>query len=89
MSLWEEKLLSTFQFGQPPNRIDLINGIDSVSFDEAWKSRIDNEIEWKKQQIFVYYIGLNELIKNKESIRRGKDLENLKYLESSGDNLKK
>ncbi len=77
------------QFGQPPNRIDLINRIDGVTFDEAWKSRIENEIEWENQRISVFYIGLSELIKNKESIRRGKDLEDLKYLKSSKENLKK
>jgi len=78
-----------FQFGQPPNRIDLINKIDGVAFDEAWKSRIENEIEWESQCILVFYIGLNELIQNKEATRRGKDLEDLKYLKSSRENLKK
>lgn len=62
---------------------DLINRIDGVTFDEAWKSRIEDEIEWENQRISVFYIGLSELIKNKESIRRGKDLEDLKYLKSS------
>ncbi len=28
-----------FQFGRPPNRIDLLNKIDGVEFDEAWATR--------------------------------------------------
>jgi hypothetical protein len=28
------------QFGRPPNRIDLLNHIDGVSFAEAWASRV-------------------------------------------------
>ncbi len=28
-----------FQFGVPLNRIDLINSLDAVSFEEAWESR--------------------------------------------------
>ena len=30
-----------FQIGQPPNRIDILQIVDGVSFKEAWRSRID------------------------------------------------
>lgn len=36
--LREEKLV--VQFGRPPNRIDLLNRIDGVTFTEAWRHRI-------------------------------------------------
>lgn len=29
-----------FQIGVPPNRIDIITGVDGVTFDEAWGSRV-------------------------------------------------
>ena len=33
------------QLGYPPNRIDLITGIDAVTFEEAWASRIMGELD--------------------------------------------
>jgi len=30
-----------FQFGVPPNRIDLLNDIDGVAFDDAWPRRTE------------------------------------------------
>jgi hypothetical protein len=27
------------QFGRPPNRLDLMNAIDGVDFEEAWRSK--------------------------------------------------
>ena len=32
------------QFGRPPNRIDLMNSIDGIEFDEAWAGRLMVEI---------------------------------------------
>jgi len=29
------------QFGQPPNRLDLINAIEGVEFGEAWEGRLE------------------------------------------------
>ena len=31
-----------FHMGVPPNRIDLLTGIDGVAFDEAWASRVES-----------------------------------------------
>lgn len=68
------------QFGIPPNRIDLINKIEEVSFDDAWKGKVSEEMTVKDQTVPVYYLGLQQLIKNKEALKRPKDLEDLKYL---------
>jgi len=68
------------QFGVPPNRIDLLNTIEGISFQEAWRNKKTEYIVFKKQKTPVYYIGLRELIKNKEKVQRPKDLEDLKYL---------
>jgi hypothetical protein len=71
------------QFGVPPNRIDLISSITGVSFKDAWKSRIREKVIIKKRLFPVFFIGLDQLIKNKEAIRRHKDLEDLKYLRTA------
>src|SRR4051812_16235061 len=33
------------QIGFPPNRIDLVTGIDAVTFEEAWTSRLNAELD--------------------------------------------
>lgn len=76
------------QFGVPPNRIDLMNSIDGVSFEEAWKGKVEEEIKISGHKYSVYFIGLKELIKNKEAMNRYKDLEDLKYLRARKSKLK-
>jgi len=68
------------QFGVPPNRIDLMNFIDNVSFSEAWKNKVTDKLRIYKKNVTIYFIGLDELIKNKETINRPRDIEDLKYL---------
>jgi predicted nucleotidyltransferase len=68
------------QFGVPPNRIDLINKIENVFFKEAWGNKVSELITVNGKIISVYFIGLHQLIQNKESLERPKDLEDLKYL---------
>lgn len=69
-----------FQFGVPPNRIDLINAIENVKFEEAWQNKEQVKISNKREEFKIFYIGLNELIKNKKAISRYKDKEDLKFL---------
>lgn len=69
------------QFGVPPNRIDLINSIDAVTFTDVWASRTQEKIEIKGEKYQVNYIGLKQLIKNKKAVKRYKDLDDLQYLE--------
>jgi predicted nucleotidyltransferase len=69
------------QFGIPPNRIDLMNSIDGVDFDEAWKKNKKEQIKVGGNIVSVYYIGLEHLIKNKASSGRDKDLDDLSYLQ--------
>lgn len=68
------------QFGVPPNRIDLINQISGVTFRDAWENKTIDRIESAGEEIPIYFIGLEELIKNKKAIGRPKDMEDLKYL---------
>lgn len=70
------------QFGVPPNRIDLINNIEAVNFDDAWKNKLTVTVAIYKESIQIFYIGLDDLIKNKQSIGRNKDKEDLKFLKA-------
>jgi len=71
-----------FQFGVPPNRIDLMNKIENVSFVSAWDSKKDVSIEHNNTRFKIHYIGLNTLIKNKEAVNRNRDKDDLKFLKS-------
>lgn len=58
------------QLGIHPNRIDLITGISGVSFEEAWMNRRQGEIDG----VPTYFIGREELIRNKVATGRRRDL---------------
>lgn len=73
------------QFGAPPNRLDLLNAIDDVSFREAWPNKTIVSIKVRDVKVPVYFIGLDDLIRNKEALGRYKDLEDLKYLKKVRD----
>ncbi len=68
------------QYGVPPNRIDLINDIDGVSFDEVWTGRVDAVMSSDADDIRLPFIGRAELILNKAASGRPKDLDDLEYL---------
>ena len=68
------------QFGVPPNRVDIINTIESVNFKEAWINKKEDIFKDKKREFKIYYIGLEDLIKNKTGVNRNKDKEDLKFL---------
>jgi hypothetical protein len=69
-----------FQFGVVPNRIDLISKIEAVNFKEAWQKREIVKINTGNEIIEVYFIDAENLIKNKEMLKREKDIDDLKYL---------
>jgi len=58
-----------FQIGVPPNRIDIITGIDGVTFDEAWGHRVHSA--YGDQTVMV--IGVEDLIRNKSATGRPQD----------------
>jgi len=69
------------QFGRPPNRIDLLNQIDGVEFEEAWKDRVTVEIPNQTSQTQACFIDLKNLLRNKRASSRPKDLDDLRALE--------
>ncbi|CAL1516289.1 nucleotidyltransferase [Chitinophaga sp. MM2321] len=65
------------QIGYPPLRIDILNTIDGVVFEEAvsgmQKIQIDNDFA-------IYYIGLTDFLKNKQASGRKQDLSDIKEI---------
>lgn len=68
------------QFGRIPNRIDLITSVNAVTFENAWENRLEEKITIDDEEYPVYFIGLEQLIKNKENINRPKDIDDLEFL---------
>lgn len=76
---------TTFQVGQPPARIDILQQIDGVSFDEAWENRVEGFIE---DEIRVAVISRSDLIRNKLASGREQDILDAKKLRSAKDDPK-
>ncbi len=70
----------TTQIGYPPLRIDILNEIDGVDFKEAFANmqKIDAD------GLIINYIGLNDLIKNKQTTGRPKDVSDVQELKKIG-----
>jgi hypothetical protein len=69
-----------FQIGQPPTRIDILQQIDGVSFDEAWDNRIEGFLDG---EIRTMVISKNDLIRNKLASGREQDLLDVKKLRAA------
>ncbi len=71
--LMPEKVI---QLGYPPNRIDLITDIDGLEFNECYKNRHLVEID----ELAIFFIGLEDLLKNKRATGRHKDMNDIENL---------
>jgi len=71
---------TTFQIGQPPARIDILQHIDGVTFDEAWENRIEGIIDG---QIQAALISRDDLIRNKLATGREQDILDVKKLRTA------
>ena len=71
---------TVFQFGIAPVRVDLMTSIDAVSFEDAWKQRIETHLS----RIPISIISLQDLIRNKEAAGRDNDRIHLQRLRSRG-----
>ncbi|MBV8750865.1 MAG: hypothetical protein JO103_14260 [Candidatus Eremiobacteraeota bacterium] len=68
---------SYYAMGVPPNRIDVLNTIEGITFDEAWSGRV----EGRHGDELMLVIGIAELIKNKRAVGRPTDLIDVERLE--------
>lgn len=64
------------QLGYEPVRVDIITSIEGCSFKEVWKNRKSGMYGKEK----VFFIGKNELIKNKKASKRKQDKIDLDIL---------
>jgi len=72
---------TTFQIGQPPARIDILQRIDGVPFDDAWVNRVEGLIDG---EIRTAVISREDLIRNKLATGREQDALDVKTLRSAG-----
>jgi hypothetical protein len=64
------------QFGVAPHRIDFTMSIEGVSFDEAWRDRIESELSGHK----VWVLSRKHLMRNKKLVARPKDIADIAML---------
>lgn len=66
------------QLGRAPNRIDLLTSISGVTTDEAFATKVSAILN----DIPVFILGKDALIRNKRAVGRPQDLADLETLES-------
>ena len=66
-----------YAMGVPPNRIDVLNTIEGITFDDAWPHRVEGH--HGEQRMWV--IGEDDLITNKRAVGRPSDLVDDERLE--------
>jgi hypothetical protein len=62
---------SVFQIGVPPSRVDVLQKIAGINFEEAWQNRFETEID---TDIPTSVISRDDLIRNKLAVARPQDL---------------
>ncbi|WP_423148886.1 DUF6036 family nucleotidyltransferase [Rubrolithibacter danxiaensis] len=65
------------QLGYPPLRIDILNSISGVTFELAYKNRIQGEFDGLQ----IPFISIQDFIQNKKSTGRNKDLGDIDLLQ--------
>jgi hypothetical protein len=73
---------SIFQIGMPPSRIDILQRIDGVTFDEAWRSRIEGLVDG---EIPAHIISREHLIENKLVSGRTQDIADVEAMRKAAD----
>jgi predicted nucleotidyltransferase len=66
------------QIGHPPLRIDILNTIDGVKFEDAFPNKLFVDVNG----IEVKYIGLKDFIENKTASGRSQDIADLKEIKN-------
>lgn len=70
------KVDNVIMMGREPYRIDILTAISGVSFNEVF----ENSMMYNDNNLHIRCIHINELIRNKESSGRLKDLADAAYL---------
>lgn len=67
------------QIGVAPCRIDIITGIDGVTFDEAWQTKLPVTVDG----VDLYVLSKSDLLKNKTAAGRDKDQGDIAWLKKN------
>jgi hypothetical protein len=67
---------SVFQIGQPPARVDILQHIDGVDFDQAWNQRTEASVDG----VPAHVISAEHLIQNKLQSGRMRDLADVEAI---------
>ncbi|MGO4516868.1 DUF6036 family nucleotidyltransferase [Terriglobus sp. 2YAB30_2] len=79
---------TTFQIGVAPYRVDIIQQIDGVAFQDAWESRILGQTD-PDDPMTVNYMSIDDLIRNKTASGRLRDLADVEDLQAAKQAQKK
>jgi hypothetical protein len=74
---FNDKATTVFQMGVEPGRVDILQGIAGVRFDEAWKSRVEKLLDGHTP---AHVISREHLIQNKLAVGRYQDLADVEKL---------
>ena len=67
---------TVIQLGRAPNRVDLLTSVTAVSFEEAWKTKIQTHLD----SLPVWVISKELLVRNKLATARPQDLADVKRI---------
>jgi hypothetical protein len=73
---------SGFQIGQPAARVDILQRISGVKFEDAWENRVEGLIDG---EVLAQVISRDDLIRNKLEAGRDQDMLDVKALRASAD----
>ena len=66
-----------FQIGVAPIRTDILTMVSGLNFDDAWRGRL--VVQWDGLNVPI--LSLDDLVKNKRSTGRTKDLADVEIIE--------
>jgi hypothetical protein len=82
---FNDKPTSVIQIGVQPARVDILQGIAGVSFDEAWYGRVEALLD---KDTPAHLISREHLIKNKLAAGRHQDLADVERLRETEEAMK-
>jgi hypothetical protein len=74
---FNDRPTTVFQMGVEPGRVDILQGIAGVTFDEAWESRVEELLDGNTP---AHVISREHLIQNKLAVGRHQDLADVEKL---------
>ncbi len=70
------------QLGYKPARIDLLNRVEGIVFEEAWERRVEEQLG-TEPPVTVFIVSRKDLIKAKKKAGRYVDKADLEYLQKA------